>query len=367
MKKNVLLLIPVFLTMQLTSCSEKKKRVYILLIVVCWGCTQAPQNAGIEKFQYKRSNIIQVKDLLKEIDTDSIMLSSTFTPYIIGDYLLVADYKSYDHLIHIFDKNNFKYVTSTAYWGQGPGEIARMGVIGIDNAGRKFNITDYGKNVVFSYNLDSVLANPAYIPIDKIQIKGDVILTDYEYMNDTTCIGLILEPIGSSDFKTTVGTQNMNTGEYTPMPYVHPEISKKRVSFTASSKHNIYVECYHKQDLITICSLDGKLKYNIYGSSNWKENQRGRFGYNQEVVIAGDKIFVLYLKDSAYVEDPVKGIVGNLATKFLVFNLEGDYLATLETTYRIRHYCYDEENNRIILSMNDELQFAYLDLDGIID
>ena len=31
--------------------------------------------------------------------------------------------------------------------------------------------------------------------------------------------------------------------------------------------------------------------------------------------------------------------------------------------YKIADFCYDKENNRIIMCMNDDIQFGYLDLD----
>ena len=34
--------------------------------------------------------------------------------------------------------------------------------------------------------------------------------------------------------------------------------------------------------------------------------------------------------------------------------------------YKRQDCCYDSFNNRIILSLNDVVQFAYLDIDGII-
>lgn len=53
-------------------------------------------------------------------------------------------------------------------------------------------------------------------------------------------------------------------------------------------------------------------------------------------------------------------------TVLMVFNLNRITLKTLETEYKLSDFCYDEDNNRLILSLNDEIQFAYLDLDGII-
>jgi hypothetical protein len=53
-------------------------------------------------------------------------------------------------------------------------------------------------------------------------------------------------------------------------------------------------------------------------------------------------------------------------TKFLVFNLYGDYIQTPEAECPITAFCCDKENNRIILSMNADIQFGYLNLDEII-
>lgn len=341
------------------------KSIYILLAILLWGCNEPPKKT--DKYQYKRDNIITIKNKIKEINIDNLLFSSACDVHIINDYLLIADYRASDHLINIFNKNTFKYMTSIGYLGQGPGEISNMGTIGIDNTHRKFNVTDYGKQKIFSYYLDSILTNPNYIPEEKLKIHEEKTLSQYKYINDTLCIGIIMEPNGSSSLTMTIGIQNMNTGYFKAMPYVHPDIKKKSVFFDASTEYGIYVESYIKQNLITICTLEGELKYNIYGSRNWEEDPKGRFEYYQQVAFVGNKIFVLYLNDDGYVQDPAKGIIGNLATKFLVLDIKGDYIATLETGRHIGYFCYDKENNRIILNMNDEIQFGYLDLEGLID
>ena len=45
---------------------------------------------------------------------------------------------------------------------------------------------------------------------------------------------------------------------------------------------------------------------------------------------------------------------------------DGNYLKTLETGCHILHFCYDKEYHRLILYTYDEMQFGYLDLEGII-
>ncbi|MDR3309440.1 MAG: 6-bladed beta-propeller, partial [Tannerella sp.] len=54
------------------------------------------------------------------------------------------------------------------------------------------------------------------------------------------------------------------------------------------------------------------------------------------------------------------------ATKFFVFDLTGEYIQTIETGYRIGSFRFDKENNRLIMVFDDEIQFGYLELDGLL-
>jgi hypothetical protein len=46
--------------------------------------------------------------------------------------------------------------------------------------------------------------------------------------------------------------------------------------------------------------------------------------------------------------------------------MDGNYIKTIETGYRICDFCYDEKNNRVIMNLDNEIQFAYLSLDKIL-
>ena len=173
----------------------------LLLIVLCLSCTS---NTDTEIYQNRRDNVISVKDKVKEIMIEDVLIGRVTRPYLIDKYLIIVDHNSYDRFIHLFDKNDFHYITSTAYKGQGPGEITMPGHVGIDEAQRTFFVSDHGKQKIFSYNLDSVLANPFYIPNIKADIKIGLFPDTYRYINNTLCIGRIIEPIGTNDFKSLV-------------------------------------------------------------------------------------------------------------------------------------------------------------------
>ena len=338
------------------------KLLPLLLISFCWSCSESSE---VEKYQDERDNIVNVKDKIKEIVIEDVLIDSRAELYTMGDYLLIQDIESYDKLIHLFDKKTFKYRASTANKGPGPREIAILGSIGIDEARNKFYVSDHGKLNILSFDLDSVLADPFYEPHVKIKIKPRQFPSEYIYVNDTLCISRIITPIGNNNFKTSVGKWNMSTGEIELMKNDHPEIKKKRINFIASIEHNIYVECYSNHDLMTICSLDGNLKYNIYGPG-WGNETKGIRDYITPI-ICRDKIIVSYSGKVNFEKDANGKLKYNYPSTIFVFDLNGNYIKTLETAYEINSFCYDKDNHRLILNLNEEMQFAYLDLNGLVD
>lgn len=330
-----------------------------LIIACCWNCSSKPST---EKHIGKRDNIINVRDRIEEIVIDDPFINDNSRPQIIDKYLFIEDRNSNDKQIHIFDKHSFEYITSTAQKGQGPGEIISMGSLVEDKVNRKFYVTALGKYMIFSFDLDSVIMDPTYLPIEKMKIDEQLFPAEYLFINDTLSIGTFLQPLNNhADYNLIVGKFNMMTGEIRFMDYMHPEVKKRHFTFSASLEHGIYVESHSNYDLITICNLDEELKYNVYGP-NWNKETTNTYHYGR-VVFCDNRIVLTYSGDKRYTED----IRFNWPTKFMVFDLEGNYLKTLETGYSIMGYCYDKDNHRIIMTMDDEIQFAYLDLDELLD
>ncbi|RHR91212.1 6-bladed beta-propeller [Parabacteroides sp. AF14-59] len=337
------------------------KLLYFLIVIISWSCTQ---NSPTEKFQHKRNNIMNIHDKIEEIQMEDILISNISRIHLIKDYLVIGDYKAPDKLINIFDKKTFKYITSSTYQGLGPGEIANMGYIGVDEDKNKLFVSDHGKQKIFYYDLDSILKNPDYEPKEKINMNGSLFPDKYQYINDTLSISLIIEPTGSSGYNQSVAKWNMSTGEIIPMKYEHPNITQKRINIAANSEINNYVECYSFYDLMTICDLDGNLKFNIYGP-NWK-TEKSKKQYYGKVIYCKNNILALYSGENNFVVTKDKGIKSNHPTQIIIFDKNGDYIQTLETGYQIIDFCYDKDNNRIIMVFNDNIQFGYLDLNGII-
>jgi WD40 repeat protein len=330
----------------------------LIIAALFWSCL----DSTTEKYQSNRNKVVNVHDKLVEFNKEEVLISSSVQLAILGDYLIITDTKSSDKFIHLFDKKSFSHVTSIADRGQGPGEIANLAYVAVDEINRAFLVSDYGKQSIFAYPLDSVLTNPSYMPEVKTKLDKSLLPHYYQYINDTLSIGDVVEPVGNNDFKQYVGKWNMNTGEITRMKYEHPDIYRRRIIFDASIKHGIYVECYRYLNLMTICNLDGDLKYNIYGS-NWDGNGRtNRITHYCNVEICNNRIFAAHSGGDSYSKEREY-----YATKFFVFDLTGEYIQTIETGCVMLNFCYDKENNRLIMAFDDEIQFGYLELDGLLE
>lgn len=334
----------------------------ITSLVLLSNCANKPET---EIYQSKRDNVLKVKERVHEIKIDDPLIGSFSMVFLLNDHLLILDVKSNDKLINIFNKEDYKYLMSTAPIGGGPGEISNIGFIGTNNTKNEFYVSDHGKQKIFCYNMDSLLRDSLYLPTVKVEMNKALFPSTYEYINDTLSIGLIIKPKIVSGYTQSVARWNMKTGKIIPMKYEHPKIEKKRVSMAVSKEHNLYVEAYHYSDLLTICDLYGNLVANIYGP-DWSEKQTSKITYYGDPVFYKDKIIVSYSGTDSFTKEEGMGPRVVLPTKLLVLDIKGNYIKTLDVGYSIQNFCCDEESNRLIMSFDDDMQFGYLDLKGLI-
>lgn len=319
------------------------------------GCSSSNDK---EIYQSSRNKVVKVKSAVQEIIKDEVLIGSLVRMEMMDDYLLVKDAKSYDTLIHVFDKKTFKHIRGVGLQGPGPDEITNMGRIVPDDKNRIFHVSDLGKNKIFAYEMDSVVANSQYKPNLLCTINDSQFPDDYVYISDTLAIARIIEIIPNVSFQQTLAYWNMKTGSMRPLSYSHPEIERKRVLFNASKDKDVIVEAYCHHDLITICDFQGKLKCNIYGP-RWDNTTSNKMNYFGTVNFYQDMIAVSYAGKYNFSED-------YLPTYIMFFDLDGNYLKTLDVGYKFQDFCVDEDNDRLIFAFSDEIQFGYLDLEGLI-
>lgn len=313
----------------------------------------------VEIYQSDRSNIVDVKPLIKAIDTDGLLLSDAIAPYSLDDYFAIKDHKSPGNMIYIFDGSSYKLLASTGRSGQGPGEImgATMGDLIWDGERRELYVPDFSNYKVNGFSIDSVLANSDYLPYEKSRLNDGMLPSDIVYVNDTLSYCGIIKPTSFNSFDKVTGKWNMLTGDVEVLPYKYPDLYKYRYFVTASVEANTIVEANMLYDLVSILDLDGNLKHNVHGP-NWATRGDGNQHFTG-VRMYGR--FILASYDGTVYED------NNRATKIIVFDTDGNYVKTLDVGWGITDFCVDKMRHRLILSLDDDIQLGYLDLDEVLD
>jgi len=156
-----------------------KKILYLLLIISCWSCTQTSK----KKHYNFRKNIVNVQNKVQEIEIEDVLIGRFSICYFMDQYLIIIDTESHDKVIHLFNKHNFNYITSTADRGPGPSELTGPGAIAMNEKDRIFYVSDHGKQKIYIFALDSVLTNPHYYPKETINMDKTKFPSDYLYIN----------------------------------------------------------------------------------------------------------------------------------------------------------------------------------------
>jgi len=331
----------------------------ILLVISCTN-NRAP---ATEKIQKHRDKTVNVSDKIIDIKTDIVFGKSSL--YIIDNILIVQErYPKGEKVFHLFNKETFKYITSTGILGRGPGEISTpSSSLGIDPDNRLFWMPDLGKKVIHKFPLDSVLSDKLFKPAIAVKLNDRLTLWRFNFLNDSIVMGKAAEPFSNSSFGMAMVKLNINNAEISKFGYENPKVEgEKTNSFPGMSiKEGVYVNCYTYEDLITICDLDGNLKYNIYGPG-WFDSEKRENAYFNHVEVFDKHIYASYVGGRRTV---VKGNVtrGAYPQKILIFGLDGSYLKTIETGSEFCSFCIDEKNNRIIAYFDDrEESLGYFDI-----
>lgn len=317
--------------------------------MISFGCHS---NVDCEKYQKKRNNCINISDRIIDIKTD-VLFGNSFLD-IFEDILIVTEVMPRgDKGIHLFNKNTFKYITSTAIIGKGPGEVTQQGRIGVDLKNRALWVSDHGKRVLWYFPLDSILINPQFKPSIKKDLYNELFMVRFSFLNDSLALGKAVHVINHHSFDMAMAKLNIITNKTEKYGYEHPEAvgDNSNSFFKLSVNNNIYVNCYINCDLLTICDLKGNLKYNVYGPGWGKKNKR-RHDYFCGVDVIKNLIVTGFIDDVSFILDVNKRLQGNSPSKFLIFDIQGNYLKTLETKSNFSYFCVDEENSRVIVYFN---------------
>ncbi|WP_294628974.1 6-bladed beta-propeller [uncultured Bacteroides sp.] len=333
-----------------------KHLVSLVLLAFLYGCSN---RSGIDKHLRHSDNVLNVKELVYEIVIDTPLVGMA-RPYVLGDYFILADRLSEKNQILLFDKKDFSYITGTGHPGEGPNQITRLGELIPDSIHQCIYVADYGKMKILGYDLNRILTNSDCVPTYRFDLNKAATPVMFSYVNDTLCYACCIVAEPGKHFQESLVTWNMKTGDIHTLVDGHPEVERKRFRYAVSLKDDLIAVSYDHHDLLAIYNLKGELKHYIYGP-NWDNaTNNAMIYYYGSIIICNNRIIVGYSGE----RNPDAGNIS--VSKLLVYDLEGNYIKTLDVGYNIGVFCYDSEYNRIIMVLDDEIQFGYLELNEIL-
>jgi len=331
-----------------------KSLIVLLVSLALAACSQG--QSDIERHQPERNNVVDVSKEIKVIGFEDLIANRFAYIKVLGNYIVITDLRSPDKLIHIYDKSSFTHMGDTGCLGQGPGEISSIGPVTYDSRNNSLYVSDYGSMNIYSYSINEAVNDSLYLPEVKYKLNRGIEPVEYVYLNDSLSYGCFSVSSSSDSYREVCGKMNHQTGSVQIHNYEYPDLRVYRNVFDYSIKHNLIVECSTRYDLITM--LDGNLnmKCRIFGPQ-WNRNGDHRSHFKS---VAFYKNYFIASYDGTKYEERNKPTICH------VFDIEGNYIKTLDVGFRIWRISADEDNDRLYFTFDDEIQFGYLDLKGLL-
>lgn len=270
-----------------------------------------------------------------------------------GDTLIIHDSKSTDKLFTAYDINQGVTLGSFGNYGNGPGEIANLGGLYIDD---KANLYGFNMNhlILQGINIDKALANdrcPAFTKVKLDTSEGLKPIMDCHYVNDTTVLATVYG-YGKFDYISHYGRFNPKTGIGIPLDTI-PTDGLFTNHVTVDVENNRVYMSGARCDRIYILNLDGKLVKTIFGPE-YKNTNEDYVSYYNFSILCGHHLYAVYT-----------GVNGrDLASgkDIIVMDKDGHYIKTLRFDSSIWGMAYHPKTKRLYLCTLGDPQFGYIQL-----
>ena len=332
-------------------------RIYpvFALLVGFLSCGRNPASS-IEEHCGKRDKIetvelISIEEKLPEIHSNSGV-------FMLGDTLIINDYKSTNKRFVVYDIKEDKFLGKFGKFGEGPGEIANFAGIVIDPVNHILYGMGYSTWYMSGFDIREALSDPDYKAFFKTRLENidgvSPFVATGDWLNDSTAYYEVVVPNEDwTEFDNRIGRVNLNDGSISLIED-NGFGNNTENTLTISLKNRLMVSVGRVHDTIRLFDLEGNLKKIIYGPDYTEKRHRPRFEYFCQACIGKDEIYASYLNE--YILEK------NFAEDIVVMDLDGKYKKTLHVGKPICGMEYNENFNRLYLSTNDYPQFGYIQL-----
>lgn len=332
--------------------------LYILVAVV-FATVITSCNSDTHKDRANGDVIENISSLITSFDSDSAAVGSWSHIMSDDDWVFIIDSSAKDSIVTVFEAGNLNYKGHIAQKGPGPDEITVPGATVYDEKSGNIMMFDYGQLKVKSFNVDSALNTVGYSPTAVMDIPTGRFPDRYVHVNDTLGFArLIIMPdraSGKRGFSQALCRYNLSTGEINEFGDT-ARMEGLRSLFDINPSKRILVECATNNDLINIYDFDGNKIREIKGPEYLTDTPSKEKQFFSQPVVSDKYIFALYSGS----DDRETNSYGRYIQ---VYDLDGNYIKTLDPGKLIGHIVYDDKRGRLLIIFNDpDIQLGYVDI-----
>ena len=329
-----------------------KKQVYFLAIAIAvCGCGKKE----LVERQSERNNIEDFSQKVRAVNTDTLIFSSAFQVIPAGGYYIVGDTRSTSKIFSVFSANDFTLKGRFGNFGHGNGELAAPGNIAYNADKNELYVSDFGKQSIMAFNVDSALSVKDYLPWKKAALSMKCFPDRYVFVSDTLCVGRVISPKGDNAFSQNTSFYNMQTGVSRSLPQCCAT-ENSRSQCDVDAKRDVIAEVYSTNDLMALYNLKGEKTREVRGPG-YKDEHSKDITHFTAVRVCGEKILAVYSGN-----DKSEKFFGET---ILVFESDGTYIKTLTLGASIMDLAFDKTANRVLLWLDSETPFAYFEMSDI--
>jgi len=132
---------------------------YFLLIQLFWGCQSKSESSSPDQLSLQGKEL-KVKEFINPASLE-----------VYNSWLLVTKHYTDKKALCIIDLADLSVLSNAIKKGRGPGEMANPANMVVDEGHGILWFSDFGKNEMIRFPLDSLAANPNYIPIKSFPLN----------------------------------------------------------------------------------------------------------------------------------------------------------------------------------------------------
>lgn len=336
--------------------------ILFVLVIIMGGCTHY-NNLDVTQ---KRDNEISIKQLIHPFDMGDVIVGPWVYLEITPRWLYLLDSHSTEKFVKVFEASTGFYAGEIVDFGSGPEEIGQPDMIaalpGKDQTEDKIIVVDHAQHKIMVYETVAALSNKNYHPhklinIDELRFPSELVL-----LNDSMGLAekVKLDP-NSSKFSKELARFNLSSGEWNS--FISDEHAPaSNFVFDVSQDHELIAAGDYGRDRLSLYDIDGTpIKHILSSDYNSKKD---RIAYSN-IEITDQYIFAVYSGDRVEAGTMAKD-VDFLGKKIIVFDLQGNYIVTLNAETQIRSIKYHSPSKRIYLALEGDMQIGWINLEEIL-